>query len=1305
MKRFRLTVLMILVLVGCFAACAYADLTPVPITVNTDTPVTFAGPGDAVLFSFTPTQTGRYIFRSFNNEDDPYGYLFDDEMEQIDSSDDYDDRNFRIEATLTAGYTYYLGVRNFNEKQTGGMTVRLDRLEGLVVNSWQAFVYCTRNQSQYLYAEAVSDAGGVTWQWYQVTDGQEQAIAGATEMEYFFPPLTENRIYRCKVSDAQGRTQTVEYDVRIDPKVELNMNWIETEVEYNGSYTYTAEATAEYGELSYCWQWYRLNELTGEWEYVTVSNQARMAATEICESREYVCRVTDVNGRTYEGQLYIRPRHDNFTLTADSETSFNVPAGQEITMKVHPLTDSDPYHYSYFWEHWSPNDEWSEIETYGPTATVPARDGRYICYVDDGCGNYTSIAFDVTATSDMTASADGESNLTVAPNTPVTMKVNASSSAGGITYQWYQYSKAFERYIPISGTNSATYAIAQAKSAGRYRCRATDAAGVTSTVDFTLDIVNHLFATQEGDGFINLAPGATATMKVTADSDDHNVFYRWYTYWGNGGNMTRIAGADSDSLTVTGTGLWTYYRCKVYDAWGNSANFYWDVGFNNNLRVSPEEEEITAVYNGSATMTVTATANLGELNYRWYRIAMDPMYGETGRWPVEGTYGNSLTISPVTEAAYYRCVVADEYDNTASASFTIRIDNGLTVAADGPTEFSVAPTEPVTMKVSAGCTNGEMTYQWYRYDTLLEGETGSSLAILSATNNDSGSYRCVVTDEYGNTGSVYFSVGIDNNLTIRYLTPSTVYPAPDGTTTMTVQASCSVGDVAYAWEKGVRTYDDYGYWYWSFTALSETGPSLTVTDASNEDKYVCHATDAYGSSTSLQFYVSIPDNGNIWIQSVVYNADEPGGEAMVSLSVWSSQGPLTYTWYRRDGDEGEQTQIQGVTGPQLIIQNVTSPIDIQCEISNKTGMTTYSCTVAVDIHLEISSKNPSTKLLGPNETETLTVTATSNDNQLTYQWSKNGVRLENVTGNSLQISGQDEPGYYECVVNASYGNSQQYDFYRATATEGATLALNQTVNAEITEHCRIRAFSFTPTESGEYSFYSDSERDTYGYLFNDEYEMITYNDDGGYGTNFLITRELAAGETVYLAVRYYSILGDPGTIPVGVMTGEYRIEKDGGTLYLHEGQSAYLPEDYRNSDSFDSAESGNGQVLAVNGRRITAGTAGQTTLHARYNEIQVNYTVIVEDTGVFALPEELEEIEDEAFAGVTIQYLEVEASVYNIYNGRFSGTGIHQALFRGDDTVISDGALGSEPFTIICYPNSQAYYYAQNHNCPWLSLE
>ena len=285
MKRFRLTVLMILVLIGCIAACAYAEPTPATITLNTDTRVTFAEPGDVALFSFTPAQTGRYVFHSFDEENDPYGYLFDDEMERIASNDDYDSLNFRIEETLTAGNTYYLGARNYGDTQTGGMTVRLERLEGLIVNPGQTFVYCQRNRSGGLYAYAVSDAGGVTWQWYQVTDGQEQAIAGATEPEYFFPPLTENRIYRCRISDAQSQTQTVDYDVRIDPNVTMNLDEEYAAVDYEGSYTYTAKATADYGGLSYCWQWYRLNELTDEWEYVTVSNQARMAATEICEPR------------------------------------------------------------------------------------------------------------------------------------------------------------------------------------------------------------------------------------------------------------------------------------------------------------------------------------------------------------------------------------------------------------------------------------------------------------------------------------------------------------------------------------------------------------------------------------------------------------------------------------------------------------------------------------------------------------------------------------------------------------------------------------------------------------------------------------------------------------------------------------------------------------------------------------------------------------------------------------------------------------------------------------------------------------
>lgn len=63
-------------------------------------------------------------------------------------------------------------------------------------------------------------------------------------------------------------------------------------------------------------------------------------------------------------------------------------------------------------------------------------------------------------------------------------------------------------------------------------------------------------------------------------------------------------------------------------------------------------------------------------------------------------------------------------------------------------------------------------------------------------------------------------------------------------------------------------------------------------------------------------------------------------------------------------------------------------------------------------------------------------------------------------------------------------------------------------------------FSFTPSKSGSYRFYSTykEEGDPYGTLYKgDEREFIDENDDGQGGLNFSIVAELSAGVTYYLA--------------------------------------------------------------------------------------------------------------------------------------------------------------------------------------------
>lgn len=62
---------------------------------------------------------------------------------------------------------------------------------------------------------------------------------------------------------------------------------------------------------------------------------------------------------------------------------------------------------------------------------------------------------------------------------------------------------------------------------------------------------------------------------------------------------------------------------------------------------------------------------------------------------------------------------------------------------------------------------------------------------------------------------------------------------------------------------------------------------------------------------------------------------------------------------------------------------------------------------------------------------------------------------------------------------------------------------------------------FTPTATATYSLTSNSEYDTYGYLYDSNGNIIASDDDSAGNGNFKITQELVAGETYIYAVRFY----------------------------------------------------------------------------------------------------------------------------------------------------------------------------------------
>ena len=118
-----------------------------------------------------------------------------------------------------------------------------------------------------------------------------------------------------------------------------------------------------------------------------------------------------------------------------------------------------------------------------------------------------------------------------------------------------------------------------------------------------------------------------------------------------------------------------------------------------------------------------------------------------------------------------------------------------------------------------------------------------------------------------------------------------------------------------------------------------------------------------------------------------------------------------------------------------------------------------------------------------------------------------------------------------------------------------TLTVGATVTAEITEAGQVIYYRFVPNMDGVYCVYSSVDHDdTYGYLYDASWNEIAANDDGGDGTNFLITASLTAGDTYYVGVRYYNMSYMVGSIPVTLE----QIEAGWKTIA---GQTYYFDED------------------------------------------------------------------------------------------------------------------------------------------------
>lgn len=90
------------------------------------------------------------------------------------------------------------------------------------------------------------------------------------------------------------------------------------------------------------------------------------------------------------------------------------------------------------------------------------------------------------------------------------------------------------------------------------------------------------------------------------------------------------------------------------------------------------------------------------------------------------------------------------------------------------------------------------------------------------------------------------------------------------------------------------------------------------------------------------------------------------------------------------------------------------------------------------------------------------------------------------------------------------------------------LNLGETKNVSISQAGTCKYFSFVPERDGKYRLYSTGDFDTYGYVYDESWNNISSDDDGGIGNNFSVIYDFKARKTYYFCVKLFdsSIVGD-----------------------------------------------------------------------------------------------------------------------------------------------------------------------------------
>ncbi len=335
-----------------------------------------------------------------------------------------------------------------------------------------------------------------------------------------------------------------------------------------------------------------------------------------------------------------------------------------------------------------------------------------------------------------------------------------------------------------------------------------------------------------------------------------------------------------------------------------------------------------ALQNETATLTVTASVESGELSYQWYENT------DGGDVLIEDA--NEATFNPPTntlgEKRYYCVITNTDKDATGVQTATVTSDT-VTVTVHNnaetptitlqPVNVTVLTDEPATLTVETSVQLGELSYQWYKEvngnGVLISGATDTS---YSPPTDTAGLYYyyCEITntDETATKDKVVtiksdivtVKVNSREDAEIPSISgPGNVSVLEGETAELTVTAEVENGVLSYQWYERTESGD--------IPIDGATGASYDApTDLPGVRTYFCEVTNTNEDATGNPVTSANSGTATVTVLAIV-DAEIPAiteespdynvpvnGSAVLLIEADVTSGTLSYQWFERT-EEGD----------------------------------------------------------------------------------------------------------------------------------------------------------------------------------------------------------------------------------------------------------------------------------------------------------------------------------------------------------------------------------------------------------------